>query len=94
MIDYFTVSLNAAIATYIQLDHFRHRDDQAKCCKQPGTCHPGVDLEVSSRAAQIPFAEVLTVIHGRNRIAIGVCASCAALCLFCRNARQCPDSWW
>jgi hypothetical protein len=49
----------------------RHTDDQAKCCKQrkSGTCKPGFDLEASSRAAQTPFAEVLTVI-GQQPIAV------------------------
>src|ERR1700686_343559 len=56
---------------YIQLDHFRHTAHQAKCCKQrkSGTCQPGFDLEASSRAAQTPFAEVLTVI-GQQPIAV------------------------
>src|SRR5882724_2881938 len=49
----------------------RHTDDQTKCCKQrkSGTCKPGFDLEASSRAAQTPFAEVLTVI-GQQPIAV------------------------
>jgi hypothetical protein len=48
-----------------------HTDDQAKCCKQrqSGTCKPGFDLEASSRAAQTPFAEMLTVI-GQQPIAV------------------------
>jgi hypothetical protein len=49
----------------------RHTDEQAKHCKQrtSGTCKPGFDLEASSRAAQTPFAEVLTVI-GQQPIAL------------------------
>ena len=51
----------------------RHRrtEDQAKYCRQrrPGTRKPGFDLEASSRAAQTPFAEVLTVI-GQQAIAV------------------------
>jgi len=47
-----------------------HADDEAKCCKQrqSGMCKPRFDLEASSRAAQTPFAEVLTVI-GQQPIA-------------------------
>jgi len=58
----------------------RHTDDQAKCCKQrkSGTCKPGFDLEAASRAAQTPFAEVLTVI-GQQPIAVfphtGLCSA-------------------
>jgi hypothetical protein len=45
--------------------------DQAKCCKQrtSGTRKPGFDLEASGRAAQTPFAEVLTVV-GQQPIAV------------------------
>jgi len=45
--------------------------DQAKCCKERkfGTCKPGLDLEASRRAAQTPFAEVLTII-GQQPIAV------------------------
>jgi hypothetical protein len=49
----------------------RHPDNQAKRCKQrkSGTRKPRFDLEASSRAAQTPFAEVLTVI-GQQAIAV------------------------
>ena len=49
----------------------RHMADQAKCCKERkfGTCKPGLDLEASRRAAQTPFAEVLTII-GQQPIAV------------------------
>ena len=49
----------------------RHKDDQAKDCKQrnSGTRKPGFDLEASSRTAQTPFAEVFTVI-GQQPIAV------------------------
>ena len=58
-------------ARSLQERRHRHTDDQAKCCKQrkSGTCTPSLDLEASSRAAQTPFAEVLTVI-GQQPIAV------------------------
>jgi hypothetical protein len=70
MIDYFNASLNAAIAIFNLITSGTPMI-QAKCCKQckSGTCKPGFNLEASSRAAQTPFAEVLTVI-GQQPIAV------------------------
>src|SRR5260370_24547590 len=47
------------------------REDWGKCCKRRkfGTCKRGFDLEASRRAAQTPFAEVLTII-GQQPIAV------------------------
>src|ERR1700730_6487352 len=58
----------------------RHTDDQAKRCKQrkSGTCKPGFDLEASSRAAQTPFAEVLTVIGQQPIEVFAHTGSCSA----------------
>jgi hypothetical protein len=64
-------ALQQASARSLQERSHRHKDEQAKCCKQrkSGTCKQGFDLEASSRAGQTPFAEVLTVI-GQQPIAV------------------------
>src|ERR1700675_956149 len=58
----------------------RHTDDQAKYCKQgkSGTCKTGFDLEASSRAAQTPCAEVLTVIAHQPIAVFPHTGSCSA----------------
>jgi hypothetical protein len=58
----------------------RHTDDQAKSCKQrkSRTCKPRFDLKASRRAAQTPFAEVLTVIGQQPITVFPHTGSCSA----------------
>jgi hypothetical protein len=67
-------------ARSLQVRRHRHTGDQVKHRKkrESGTRKPGFDLEASSRTAQTPFTEVLTVIGHQSIAVFPHTGSCSA----------------